>query len=195
MTDLFNPQALQVFIGIFLTALGGYVVVVINNRKLISERHAHQNDLESQLKVLRLESDIAEMRRSELLRTETEQIRKETSLQQRVLADNLSKSSKEQRDAMEYQNRILASISTTADKTHELTNSAKTAMDITIADLRSQLRAAETAYASLKETYVIEQQSLKDVFVKDIQLIKEENRQLSEQLKTSLLHAVPPTVG
>jgi hypothetical protein len=197
-----GSPALSVFLGMLLTAVGSYIVVVINNKKTLSERVAlmqtlaadratHQADLQAQLTVIRLEGEIAEAKRQESARTEREALRLETAKSQEVLANALRDKGDEDRKAMEEQNRVLAQIALVGDKTHELSNSAKTAMDVIIVGLRTELHMAELAMAALKDSTSMAVQSVKDLAARDVLAERETNARLSEQLKTALERMQP----
>ncbi len=193
MEDLLHSQALSVFIGMVLTAIGGYVVVLLNNKKLVSERlmttqalamerETRQADLEAQLKMVRLEGEIADAKRQQAALLEAEKLRRETQEAQKVIADALAKKSADDLQAMEAQNKVLAEI-------HGLTNSSKAALELVEQNLRAELRATEKAAETAAIIAAKDLQTQKDLSARDLAAKEQVIAQLTQQLAQS----IPPS--
>jgi hypothetical protein len=192
---ILHSQALSVFIGMVLTAIGGYIVVVVNNKKIVSERRmttqalttereVRQADLESQLKVIRLEGEIAEVRRQEAARIDSERLRLEAVQAAAVVANVLAQKTEEDRLALAAQNKMLHEIAVVQDKTHEAVNSSRTALETVVQDVRNQLSASEQALKTLEQRAAAELQALRDLHARDLAIKDAKIDALTQQLAT-----------
>ena len=185
MADITINPLLLATVYTVLFALGGWVVSALGRRRQRVELH-------TQLDKVRLEGEIAEARRAETRRVEAEQLRLETAKAQRIIAETLQRTTEAQRVALDDQNKTLQRIAQVTDKTHEITNSAKTAMERVEQDLRNQLRASETALATARLAAAAALQASQDLAARDLMAARERIATLTQQLAQ---HApVPPVV-